>query len=763
MSLRIFLVSLVFVCFGMSAFSQIIIDNTPTPADLVTNTLIGPGLVTSNISFTGNAQQRAFFDGTGSNIGLADGVFLSSGNVTDVVPPNQPNTGTFGAPGDPDLVTIAQSVTSNPQAGLINATQDAAILEFDFVPDGDVVTFNFVFASEEYTTFINTQFNDAFGFFISGPGYAGPFTSPAAFPNGSENLALVPGTNDPITISTVYIDPNQAPLPTTMNPTYYVGTPVGHSFNGFTVPIEISFSVICDSTYHFKFAVADCVDDFLDTGVFLEGGSFQSVPVDLSLETNVSSGQWGDSIIFEGCGTAADFVFTRPSCQSGDSLWAEIGIGGNAINGVDYATIPDSVLFLPGITELTIPFFAFQDGVFEGYEDVILTVVNILPSGDTIVTVGSVWLLDELNIEAVTNDTLLLCQQDSLEISAFAINGVPPYSFVWENSPNDTLMVDTTYSAVSASSNGVFEYYITAIDACGFTDLDTLTVEINQTLSIDTVLSFPSAPCDPTGAVSAMVSGTTGVPLYEWAGPGAGSPNSINATVWEDLSSGWYYFTVMDNVCEESDSVFVDVTPPPIASFDASPQAGCAPLSVVFTNTSQNATSYEWDFGGGNVVNATSTNPISEVFTASTTVQLTAFDDGGCPSDASQTITVTLCGCADPNAENYNPSAVIDDGSCFYPEPIIEVPNIFTPNGDNQNDIFVINVENAQDLEFTILNRWGNVVYQANGLTSAWNGFIEGGNFAEDGTYFVKYTVTAINGGLYEGHGFVQLVDGSTN
>ncbi len=59
------------------------------------------------------------------------------------------------------------------------------------------------------------------------------------------------------------------------------------------------------------------------------------------------------------------------------------------------------------------------------------------------------------------------------------------------------------------------------------------------------------------------------------------------------------------------------------------------------------------------------------------------------------------------------------------------------------------------------MNRWGNLVYEATGLTSAWNGYLEGGNFAQDGTYFVKYVVTGIDGKLHEGHGFVQLVAGN--
>ena len=71
---------------------QIVIDAAPTPFDLVTNTLIGQGLVTSNITFSGDLGQIGFFDANGSNIGLDSGVVMSSGFVTDIVPPNIPSS-----------------------------------------------------------------------------------------------------------------------------------------------------------------------------------------------------------------------------------------------------------------------------------------------------------------------------------------------------------------------------------------------------------------------------------------------------------------------------------------------------------------------------------------------------------------------------------------------------------------------------------------------------------------------------------------------
>ena len=111
--------------------------------------LVGPGITVSNVTYTGNADQIGTFDGSTSNIGFNSGVVLAAGPVTGLV--GNAAIADAGQPGsglsDPDLLTIAQSVTSNPAAGSINSTNDAAILEFDFVPSSNMASFNFVFSS----------------------------------------------------------------------------------------------------------------------------------------------------------------------------------------------------------------------------------------------------------------------------------------------------------------------------------------------------------------------------------------------------------------------------------------------------------------------------------------------------------------------------------------------------------------------------------------------------------------------------------------
>jgi gliding motility-associated-like protein len=100
----------------------------------------------------------------------------------------------------------------------------------------------------------------------------------------------------------------------------------------------------------------------------------------------------------------------------------------------------------------------------------------------------------------------------------------------------------------------------------------------------------------------------------------------------------------------------------------------------------------------------------------------------------------------DPNAINFNPLANVDDNSCVYPEPIFEVPNVITPNGGAENEVFEIKAQFYTEIEYTIQNRWGQLVFEGKGLNPTWDGKAQNGKPVDEGVYFVLYTVKSING-----------------
>jgi gliding motility-associated-like protein len=275
------------------------------------------------------------------------------------------------------------------------------------------------------------------------------------------------------------------------------------------------------------------------------------------------------------------------------------------------------------------------------------------------------------------------------------------------------------------------------------------------------MVAGPASACLPDGYVSGIAVGitsTNGQPFYNWTGPGQTGQFSVDGTAMTDIPTGWYYFSVQDDVCYTEDSIYVDVTNAPIASFTPSVTGGCSPLVVDFTNTSQNAVNFDWVYGNGNAEYINGMGTQQETYTNDATVMLIAYDASNCADTAYANISVEPCGCTDPNATNYNPSATIDDGSCFFPVPVVIAPNIFTPNNDGMNDLFSLDATNAESIDLVILNRWGNVMYESSGPNPAWNGEAPSGIMAGEGTYFYKYVATGPGGDEIEGHGFVQLV-----
>ena len=749
-----------------------------TPLEYVQE-LVGPGITVSNVVMTNNsANQIGIFDGQNSNIGFNSGVVMAAGPVNGLI--GNAGMADAGQPGngqtDADLLTIAQSVTSNPSAGLINSVNDVISLEFDFVPSSNVASFNFVFSSDEYTAWINSTFNDVFAFFVSGPGITGPFSAPPGFPGGAQNVALVPGTNTPITISTIYPAGVPGEPPAGLNPQLYVSNAGGttHTHNGFTVPIPIELNVQCGETYHFRFAIGDGSDTYLNTAVFLEAGSFVSDAVDVTVAT-VS----GDSTIVEGC-TDANFIFTRPEGETGDTLIINYEIGGEAIEGTDYNELQDTVVFLPGEDSVVINLSPIQDGLDEGFESVTITVELVNICGDTIVSSGIIYIGDGPIINIDESDTLLVCANESVTVGASASGGYAPYTYEWTDTLGNIIGSGDSLD-LGITENGFIDVYVTATDNCDFSNVDTLTLTLNQTLSVDTIIVGP-ATCEPDGFVSAFVSGETTTPdhgvYYSWTS--MSGQDGPAASVWTDLASGWYYVSVEDAVCTVEDSAFVDLLNPPVAVLTATPTSGCEPLTVSFDySSSENGDAYTLSYGDGG--NESSTN-LNEVFSntytgtsaTSFTAQLVVSQGLNCEDIATVEIQLGICGCTDEIALNYNPDATIDDGSCTYPvppEPTVSAPNVFTPNGDTDevNEEFFLTTENLAELRLIIFNRWGNVVYDytssdVSNDNPSWNGKTDKGDELDEGVYFYKYegvgfeSVIGDPGIEIQGQGFLHLI-----
>ena len=165
-------IRVLFFIFPIITFGQIAVTNNvpfDTEQYIVNNVLLGDDLNTSNFSSTGFANGIGYFDGFNSNIGFDEGVILSTGGICFPAQTCDDPTwqGGSGISGDGDLELALT------QINLAWDVNNVTILEFDFVAESESVSFNYVFASAEYTTYTCTQFNDIFGYFLSGRGING--------------------------------------------------------------------------------------------------------------------------------------------------------------------------------------------------------------------------------------------------------------------------------------------------------------------------------------------------------------------------------------------------------------------------------------------------------------------------------------------------------------------------------------------------------------------------------------------------------------
>ena len=430
-----------FICMCLLAnnHAQITISNTNpynNSNHLINSVLLGGGVFANNVSYQGDPIQVGFFNAINSNLGIDSGIVLSTGDIIDL----DPNFFGFGnipssTNSDPDLLNVANSVPALiNQPFNVTGIFDVATLEFDFIPNSDTLSFNYVFGSDEYLTWINSEYNDVFGFFISGPGISGPYASPSGFPNGSINIANVPNSTPPlpITISSVnnllnsqyYID-NQSTFPQTI------------SCNGFTTSFTATTLVQCGEIYHIRLALADGSDANLDSWVFLEAGSFSS-----NGSVSVSSGiANSDTLLYEGC-NAAYFTFDRPDASNDFIVYFDVD--GTATPSLDYPEISDSLVIPAGQFSDTLFIYPNLDTISESTETVILNVIYERCSGILDTVTANIYISDYPPLYLTLPDSLNICHQlfESATIKSEWGGGIEPKSLTWSNGANqDSIIV----------------------------------------------------------------------------------------------------------------------------------------------------------------------------------------------------------------------------------------------------------------------------------------------------------------------------------
>ena len=708
------LLLVVTLCFlaPLGAMGQLVVNNAApynTPQYLVENVLVGAGVQTSNWTYAGAPVAIGFFNGMNSNIGIDSGIVITSGTIANAIGPNT-NGGTTGAngqPGDPDLTVYSGFPTF-----------DAAILEFDFVPQSDTLRFNYVFGSEEYPEYVGGTVNDVFAFLLTGPD-----------PNGgtynSVNLAIIGATTVPVSINTLNCQNFSAqyicndPSNTACAPSYNctgTGSGVTVQYDGFTIPMQAEAYVVCGATYTIRMGIADGGDGILDSGVFIEAGSFTSPTLTINTIASFTQGLT-DTALIESCGSA--YIELLRTGALDDSLIVPLNFGGTATNGVDYNLLPDTIIILPDSATLQIPFTSFADGLPEGLETIIVYTDSIVTDcttylPDTIVLT----IIDQPPLGIIDLPDTIACGGDSITVQAQGTGGFGYFRYLWDDGSQDSIR---TFAPTTTNS-----YIVEVRDTCD-TQLavDTFTIEVPNYPPL--AVSLDSAFICEGDSLFTEANITGGIPplTISWS----------NGVV--DTSFGWYPTATTTVGVDVSDACGNQVSAIAPVEVEIPPQADyiftqLTNQSIAFNNQTTNATQFLWEFGDG--ATSPDENPTHVYDQAGFfDVWLTTWSPNGCVDSISQLVEVI---------------------SEFY----IYIPNAFTPNGDGNNEVFGGTGKGFSNYYMQVWNRWGEQIYETTDVNQPWDG-THNGELVPQGTYLYRIELKLpLTSEVPQYSGYVQVI-----
>ena len=709
----------------------------------------------------------AFNNGQTTNLGIDSGIVLTTGTLTNLNGPASNNMSQSNAgPG----YTLLQPIANNQQ------TFDRCLLEFDIVPTCDTLQINYVFGSDEYPTYVNSIY-DVFAFFVTG-------ANPAGGNYNNLNIALVPNTTQPVNIGTVNNGTtNTGPC---TNCAYYVNNTGGTTiaYNGITTPLLARVATVANQTYHFVLVIADASDQILDSGVFLtfEGLTCEADTVlAVSPDTSICIGD-STLLVASGLVSYSWSPATGLSSTSGPTVWASptttttyyvTGVNVNGTSFTDSVTVTvalplvagtynisdtlicagdSTVLSYTGSQNGTITWLSSTNGVTWNTIAVNDTIVNINGLSqstqyqvilsnvcDTIISTRTVTVIPAPVI-TMTNDTSL-CLGQSIQLFASGGN-----TYVW--SPNN-MTLNNVNSATPICSTMVSQTYtVTVTNAFGCVSTDSVRITINGLPTVSGIGYLADCGKD-NGRVQVTTIGGAGNGPYIFSLDGVSFQSD---SLFSNLPVGNYTLTIEDaNGCQaQSTNIAVLEQIITNASFTANGQTeiteGLDPFDVVILNNSSNATNYFWDFGNG--ITGTSPN-----------------------SGESQTITYVTIGEYEiiliaydslPRCSDTTRIKVVVDGISS-----LEMPNVFTPNGDGQNDQFLpkpfdlitkSGTRNIIEYSCKVFDRWGKMVFETNDINTGWDGKRRGGAQSSDGVYYWLVIAKGVDNQTYDLKGNVTLL-----
>lgn len=320
-----------------------------------------------------------------------------------------------------------------------------------------------------------------------------------------------------------------------------------------------------------------------------------------------------------------------------------------------------------------------------------------------------------LSVQASTDD--VLCAGESSSLSATGSGGDGNLTYTWTDASGNTVGTGTTITLTPGTTT---TYTVTLTDGCSTPAVnDGLTVTVNP-IPVVNISANETSGCSPLDVVFVNASAVAGS-TYAWSF-GNGSFSTDFGTASEQFTGTGCFdvsLTVTLNGCTMTQTVndLVCVANEPVADFMADPyQTDIFDTEIAFTNQSTDATTYTWDFDDMTLSAEENPTHTYDEEPGSYMVCLAVSNEMGCRD--------TIC----------KPVRILE--SLIY-----YIPNSFTPDGDEFNQVFSPVFYSGIDIfnfNFVIYNRWGEVIWETNDPSVGWDGVGPDGKLVQSGTYVWK-------------------------
>lgn len=747
--------------YTLASAQYIQINESYTAQQLVEDVLINSTCASvssfsvSGGNFSDGSKSYAYFSNNSPDFPFADGIVLSTGKASSTQGPNSyisDDGGGMGWTGDADLEAALN----------IGGTTNRTILEFDFTPLSNKISFDYIFASEEYHDNAQCQYSDGFAFLLKKVNGNDPY----------QNLALIPGTTIPVKVTTVHPQvPGGCPA---QNPTYFgsyndVNYPI--NFNGQTVVMTAQSVVEPGELYHIKLVIADEGNFRYDSAIFLGGGSF-NVETDLGPNRLVSNGNPlcnGETIVLDatqgGTNTYQWFLNGNPITNATNPTYTvtaagtytvEVNINGSCLstgkviieypsNTINNATLTQCDDNGDGVTTFNLT----NAGQIITGGSTQLTILGYYPSL-TDAQNGQNGITNTQSFQNTTTNTVtvkvknqfncILYATISLQIANNPINAINPVEICDADTVQNGLsQFDLNTITQRIQTNNTFpgtvtiQYFKNQQDALALTNpLPTPYPNITPFQQIIYARIINGSDCYGILPVTLVVNTFSPLNFQDEL-----RPLCLGNTI--DLDAGSGFNTYSWDTVPVQNSQSISVNQAGNYTVTVTNAKGCSRDKTFFVIASESPTitniSVESFSGQGNSI----TVHVTGIGNYQYSLDGINYQDSNFFTDLNPgQYTVYV------NDKNHCGS----DSQTAY---VLDYPHFFTPNGDGYNDTWKIKNLNVDypNSELFIFNRYGKLLKQLSAFDEGWNGQFNNQQLPSDDYWF---TLQLENGKIIKGH-----------